>query len=131
LSSLTNEQLVWNDKGYLSIHASSTYKIPATSDVPEHLKIDLWPAPNREDSVFGSKALGEPPLMLAISIFEALKDAIAATRPQQAIGLIAPATPENVLRALSGFLNIQCGVAHPPRLMAPIQALHRLPEAGA
>ncbi len=98
---LTTEQLVWNDKGYLSTHAPSTYKIPATGDVPEHFKVDLWPEPNREDNVFGSKAVGEPPLMLAISVLEAIKDALAAARPEQGIKLAAPATPENVLRALS------------------------------
>ncbi len=75
---LTTEQLVWNDKGYLSTHAPSTYKIPATGDVPEHFKIELWPEPNREDNVFGSKAVGEPPFMLAISVWEALRDAVAA-----------------------------------------------------
>jgi xanthine dehydrogenase large subunit len=99
---LTTEQLVWNDKGVLSTHAPSTYKIPATGDVPAHFKVDFWPEPNREDNVFGSKAVGEPPLMLAISVFEALRDAVArakgATGPVQ---LTAPATAENVLRALA------------------------------
>jgi xanthine dehydrogenase large subunit len=99
---LTTEQLVWNDKGVLSTHAPSTYKIPATGDVPEHFKIDFWPEPNREDNVFGSKAVGEPPLMLAISVFEALRDAVArATGANGAVHLTAPATAENVLRALS------------------------------
>ncbi|MEP6771806.1 MAG: xanthine dehydrogenase molybdopterin binding subunit [Polaromonas sp.] len=99
---LTTEQLVWNDKGYLATHAPSTYKIPATGDVPEHFKIDLWPEPNREDNVFGSKAVGEPPLMLAISVFEAMRDAVGACRPgNQPVVLTAPATAENVLRALA------------------------------
>ncbi|NMM08389.1 xanthine dehydrogenase molybdopterin binding subunit [Polaromonas sp.] len=98
---LTTEQLVWNDKGMLSTHAPSTYKIPATGDIPEHFKIDLWPGPNREDNVFGSKAVGEPPLMLAISVWEALRDAVASTRgPGQRVAMDAPATAENVLRAL-------------------------------
>ena len=96
---LTTEQLVWNDKGLLSTHAPSTYKIPATGDIPEHFKVDLWPEPNREDNVFGSKAVGEPPFMLAISVLEALKEAVAAARPD-APRLDAPATAENVLRAL-------------------------------
>jgi xanthine dehydrogenase large subunit len=48
---LTTEQLVWNDKGLLTTHAPSTYKIPATGDVPEHFKVELWPEPNREDNV--------------------------------------------------------------------------------
>ena len=100
---LTTEQLVWNDKGVLSTHAPSTYKIPAIGDIPEHFKVDLWPEPNREDNVFGSKAAGEPPLMLAISVYEALKDAIAAARGgQHSVTLIAPATAENVLASLMG-----------------------------
>lgn len=98
---LTTEQLVWNDKGLLSTHAPSTYKIPATGDVPEHFKIDLWPEPNREDNVFGSKAVGEPPLMLAISVYEALRDAISSAHPGRTVVLEAPATPEHVLRALT------------------------------
>ena len=97
---LTTEQLVWNDKGVLSTHAPSTYKIPATGDVPEHFKVALWPEPNREDNVFGSKAVGEPPLMLAISVFEALRDAVASVRRGSPVQLDAPATAENVLRAL-------------------------------
>ena len=99
---LTTEQLVWNDKGQLSTHAPSTYKIPATGDVPEHFKVALWPEPNREDNVFGSKAVGEPPLMLAISVFEALRDAVArATDATGPVQLTAPATAENVLMALA------------------------------
>ncbi|MFZ3139688.1 xanthine dehydrogenase molybdopterin binding subunit [Polaromonas sp.] len=97
---LTTEQLVWNDQGLLSTHAPSTYKIPTTGDIPEHFKVDLWPEPNREDNVFGSKAVGEPPLMLAISVFEALRDAVASARPDARVQLEAPATAENVLRAL-------------------------------
>ena len=102
---LTTEQLVWNDKGVLSTHAPSTYKIPATGDLPEHFKVDFWHEPNREDNVFGSKAVGEPPFMLAISVYEALRDAVGAASPaspSQPVVLRAPATAENVLRALGG-----------------------------
>ncbi|MDB5845700.1 MAG: xanthine dehydrogenase, molybdenum binding subunit apoprotein [Polaromonas sp.] len=99
---LTTEQLVWNEAGLLSTHAPSTYKIPTTGDVPAHFKVDLWPEPNREDNVFGSKAVGEPPLMLAISVFEAMRDAVARARPGARVQLDAPATAENVLRALGG-----------------------------
>ena len=100
---LTTEQLVWNDKGLLTTHAPSTYKIPATGDIPEHFKVDLWPEPNREDNVYGSKAVGEPPFMLAISVYEALKAAVASGRGGDSIvKLTAPATAENVLRALTG-----------------------------
>lgn len=108
---LTTEQLVWNDQGLLATHAPSTYKIPATGDVPERFKVDLWPEPNPQDNVFGSKAVGEPPFMLAFSVIEALKDAIASARSARstrsvrdlsatAISLKAPATAEHVLQAL-------------------------------
>ena len=98
---LTTEQLVWNAQGYLSTHAPSTYKIPATGDIPAHFKVDLWEQPNREDTVFGSKAVGEPPFMLAISVYEALKEAIASARgDSMVVQLAAPATPENILWAL-------------------------------
>ena len=63
MSWLTTEQWVWNDKRHLSPH-----KIPATSDLSEHLEIDLWPEPDREANVFGSKGHGRTPLMLAISV---------------------------------------------------------------
>jgi xanthine dehydrogenase large subunit len=98
---LTSEQLVWNDKGLLTTHAPSTYKIPTSGDVPAHFKVAFWPEPNREDNVFGSKAVGEPPFMLAVSVYEALRHAIAYTRSgTQAVDLTAPATAENLLRAL-------------------------------
>jgi xanthine dehydrogenase large subunit len=96
---LTSEQLVWNAQGHLSTHAPSTYKIPTAGDVPEHFKVDLWPEPNREDNVFGSKAVGEPPFMLALSVDEAIRHAIGSYR-SGAVHLEAPATPENVLGAL-------------------------------
>jgi xanthine dehydrogenase large subunit len=98
---LTSEQLVWNDKGLLTTHAPSTYKIPTSGDVPAHFKVAFWPEPNREDNVFGSKAVGEPPFMLAVSVYEALRHAIAHTHSgTQAVDLTAPATAENLLRAL-------------------------------
>ncbi|MEY4652270.1 MAG: hypothetical protein RI884_851 [Pseudomonadota bacterium] len=97
---LTTEQLVWNERGRLATHAPSTYKIPATGDVPEHFRVDLWPEANREDNVGGSKAVGEPPFMLGISAWEAIRDAVAAARPGERVVMQAPATPENVLRAL-------------------------------
>jgi xanthine dehydrogenase large subunit len=99
---LTTEQLVWNDAGQLSTHAPSTYKIPTAGDIPNHFKVELWDAPNPVDNVAGSKAVGEPPFMLAISVFEALRDAIAQARgDEHGVQLSAPATPEQVLRALS------------------------------
>ena len=98
---LTTEQLVWDGQGKLSTHAPSTYKIPATGDVPAHFKVDLWTEPNPEDNIFGSKAVGEPPLMLAVSVWEAIRDAVAAARGDgQPVVLNAPATAEEILKAL-------------------------------
>ena len=99
---LTTEELVWNDQGNLTTHAPSTYKIPTTGDIPAHFNVSLWHEANREDNVYGSKAVGEPPLMLGISVYEALRTAVAAVQPQgrTPITLVAPATAENLLRAL-------------------------------
>lgn len=97
---LTSEELVWNADGKLATHAPSTYKIPATGDVPAKLCVDFWPEANREDNVFGSKAVGEPPFMLAIAVWEAIRDAVASTRQDGRVSMSAPATPERVWRAL-------------------------------
>jgi xanthine dehydrogenase large subunit len=98
---LTTEELVWNAQGKLATHAPSTYKIPTSGDVPAHFQVDLWPEPNREDNVFGSKAVGEPPFMLGISVWEALRDAVAQARGNGAIvSMNAPATAERILAAL-------------------------------
>lgn len=77
---LTMEELVWDAQGRLLTHAPSTYKIPTAADVPEHFTVRWWPFPNRVDNVGGSKAIGEPPLMLALSVIEALRDAVANAR---------------------------------------------------
>ncbi len=98
---LTTEELVWDSQGVLTTHAPSTYKIPTAGDVPAHFRVDLWPDANVEDNVCGSKAVGEPPFMLAISVFEALRDAVAQARPDgRVVQLNAPATPERLLWAL-------------------------------
>jgi xanthine dehydrogenase large subunit len=102
---LTTEELVWDAKGRLTTHAPSTYKIPAAGDTPDIINIALWPEPNREDNIFGSKAVGEPPLMLAISVWEAIRDAVSQSGgphppPRGALQMNAPATPEQILRAV-------------------------------
>ena len=98
---LTSEELVWNENGLLQTQGASTYKIPTAADVPKHFKVDFWPHPNPEDNVGGSKAVGEPPFMLAISVFEALRDAIGSVREDRIpVRLDTPATPERVLAAL-------------------------------
>jgi xanthine dehydrogenase large subunit len=101
---LTSEELVWDDAGCLLTRGPSSYKIPAAGDLPAHFKVALWPEANREDNVFGSKAVGEPPLLLAISVWEALRDAVAQARGDgQPVRLDAPASPERLLRALGGL----------------------------
>ena len=102
---LTCEELWWNERGELKTHAPSTYKIPAAGDWPAVANVQLLaPTENREDTVFRSKAVGEPPLMLGMSVFFALRDAVAAAAgPEAAERLMAPATPEAVLRALGAL----------------------------
>jgi xanthine dehydrogenase large subunit len=97
---LTTEELVWDDDGRLQTHAPSTYKIPACSDRPSVFNIALWDDPNREETIYRSKAVGEPPLMLGISALLALSDACAACGPGYP-DLQAPATAEEVLRAVN------------------------------
>ena len=99
---LTSEELWWNSEGELKTHAPSTYKIPVCSDVPVDFRVRmLESSPNREETIYRSKAVGEPPLMLSLSVYHAIRDAVASVsknkiRPQ----LDAPATPESVLRAV-------------------------------
>ena len=98
---LTSEELWWNQRGELGTHAPSTYKIPTCSDLAPDFRVELMQSnPNPEDTIYRSKAVGEPPLMLALSAFHAIRDAIASDeRPMP--DLRAPATPEAILDALS------------------------------
>jgi len=99
---LTTEELYWGDAGDLQTHAPSTYKIPVCSDLPADFRVAMFSSgENREDTIYRSKAVGEPPLMLALSVFHALRDAIASVSGYTRMPLLhAPATPESVLRAL-------------------------------
>ena len=99
---LTSEELWWDDAGKLMTHAPSTYKIPTCSDWPQEFNVELidW-GKNKEDTIYRSKGVGEPPLMLAISVFHAIKDAVASACGNQASPkLNAPATPEQVLNSI-------------------------------
>ncbi|KIN60043.1 Xanthine dehydrogenase, large subunit [Sulfitobacter noctilucae] len=96
---LTTEELVWDNDGVLKTHAPSTYKIPACSDRPDIFNVTLWDQPNPAQTIYRSKAVGEPPFMLGISAFAALSDAVAACGPAYG-DLQAPATPEAVLAAV-------------------------------
>jgi xanthine dehydrogenase large subunit len=99
---LTSEELVWHPTtGRLLTHAPSTYKIPTANDVPEAFHVRLYANRNAEDSIHRSKAVGEPPLLLAFSVFLALRDAVAACGgPGCQPPLSAPATPEALRRAI-------------------------------
>ncbi len=98
---LTSEELVWHPKtGALLTHAPSTYKIPTANDVPAPFSTRLFDNTNVHDSIHRSKAVGEPPLLLAFSVFLAIRDAVsAAGGHRQHPPLRAPATPEAILRA--------------------------------
>ena len=100
---LTTEELVFDGKGRLTTHAPSTYKIPTAGDRPAVFNMAIWqPGENREATVGRSKAVGEPPLMLAISVFSALTDAVASVGGHAVMpDLDAPATPERLLAAIA------------------------------
>src|SRR5260370_38448109 len=99
---LTMEEVVWAAGGKLLTHAPSTYKIRVGGDGPPVFNTWLWErGENVRDVVYRSKAVGEPPLMLALSVFHAIYDAVGATRASRdPVPLEAPATPESILKAL-------------------------------
>ncbi|MEN6542106.1 xanthine dehydrogenase molybdopterin binding subunit, partial [Parvibaculum sp.] len=96
---LTMEELWWDKEGRLKTHAPSTYKIPTSRDIPVDFRVKLLgDAPNAKPTVFRSKAIGEPPFMLALACFLALQDAVASVvGAEKALKLEAPATPEAIL----------------------------------
>jgi xanthine dehydrogenase large subunit len=100
---LTSEELWWDEAGRLRTHGPSTYKIPGSRDVPPVFNARiLTDSPNREATIYHSKAVGEPPLMLAISVWLAIRDAIASLAGHRlAPRLDAPATPERILDAIA------------------------------
>ena len=101
---LAMEELAWNARGELRTHAPSTYKIPTSRDWPDAVTIAFWPEPNREDTIYASKAVGEPPFMLALSAFHAIRDAIASVADHRfPLRLDAPATDERVLAAVEAI----------------------------
>jgi xanthine dehydrogenase large subunit len=99
---LTSEELKWDSKGRLITHSASTYQIPAISDAPMEFNISLLPDAANSHGVHGSKAVGEPPLMLAISVREAIRDAVGSFgRPGGEVRLASPATGEAVFAAIA------------------------------
>ncbi|MBC8129718.1 MAG: xanthine dehydrogenase molybdopterin binding subunit, partial [Rhizobiaceae bacterium] len=106
---LTMEELWWDKAGRLRTHAPSTYKIPTANDRPDDLRIALWTkGENRAETIYRSKAVGEPPFMLGISVFSALTDAVLAAGEGKAFPkLDSPATPERVLAAVEAVRGMR------------------------
>jgi xanthine dehydrogenase large subunit len=102
---LTSEELIFDDAGRLLTHAPSTYKIPCASDPPADFRVTLFDGVNREETIYRSKAVGEPPLMLAIAVFAAVADAVHSQAPGRLVPLDAPATPESILHAIQAVSN--------------------------
>ena len=95
---LTMEECIWDKKGKFLTHGPSTYKIPVAGDIPEHFNVTLFDGSNLKPTPFNSKAVGEPPLMLALSTFFALRDAVSASADHKTVvHMSAPATPEKIL----------------------------------
>jgi xanthine dehydrogenase large subunit len=97
---LTMEELVWDQQGRLCTDSPSTYKIPTISEIPEQFNVHLLERAAQKGVIYGSKAVGEPPLMLAISVREAIRAAVADFGHTQVVPLASPATPEATLKAI-------------------------------
>lgn len=107
---LTTEEVVIDSDGRVKTHAPSTYKIPCCSDVPEHFNVRLYDSQGcEEETVFRSKAVGEPPLMLATSVYCAVMDALASLKPGWVPPLHAPATPESIITAIGAARPVSKG----------------------
>lgn len=97
---LTMEELIWDDQGRFRTYAPSTYKIPTISEIPERFNVHLLERAAQDGVIYGSKAVGEPPFMLAMSVREAIRSAVAAFGQTDSVPLAAPATPEATLKAI-------------------------------
>ena len=104
---LTMEEVKWKANGQITTFSPSTYKIPAVSDIPKKFKVEIYKeGKNKEEVANKAKTTGEPPLMLAMSVFFAIKDAIASTSNYKKIPYLdAPATPEKILLSISRLKN--------------------------
>jgi xanthine dehydrogenase molybdopterin binding subunit/xanthine dehydrogenase small subunit len=99
---LTREELLWDKQGRLMTHSASTYQIPAISDAPIEMHVTLLPMATQDGTIHGSKAAGEPPLMLAFSVREAIRDAVASFGSGEGeVPLASPATCEAIFAAIS------------------------------
>jgi xanthine dehydrogenase molybdopterin-binding subunit B len=110
---LTREELLWDKDGRLQTHSASTYQIPAVSDAPLEFHVTLLPEAAQAGTIHGSKAVGEPPLMLAISVREAIRDAISAFGPPGGeVPLPSPATCEVIFAAIQARRATGTAAAH-------------------
>ncbi len=100
---VTNECLVYNDRGELLSHSPTTYKIPAITDIPSVFNVDLFPNSDNTHNVASSKAVGEPPLMLALAVWAAAKNALSYVNGQAEIDFKLPATGEELLRVMTAL----------------------------
>jgi len=107
---LTREELAWDKNGRLLTHSASTYQVPAISDAPLEMHVTMLPRAAQEGTIHGSKAVGEPPLMLAFSVREAIRDAIASFGPPGGeVALPAPSTAEAIFTAIQARRNTRAG----------------------
>jgi xanthine dehydrogenase large subunit len=97
---MTIEELLWDAQGRVATAGASTYKLPSWSEMPAEFHVDFLERAAEPGVVFGSKAVGEPPLMLAISVREAIRDAVAAFGNGGPVALALPATPERIFFAI-------------------------------
>jgi len=110
---LTCEELIWNDKGVLLTHSPDTYKIPAVGDRPLEFNVQFLKNATQPNTIHGSKAVGEPPLMLAISVREAIRDAVAAFGSGKGeVALASPATGEAIWNAIQGVKRLNGNIEH-------------------
>ena len=100
---LTSEKLYYDNEGKLISHSPTTYKIPNIQDMPRVFNVDLLENDLNVDNVHGSKAVGEPPLLLGASVFLAIKNALSYRSNNQRVKLNAPATPEEILMEMSKY----------------------------
>jgi xanthine dehydrogenase large subunit len=110
---LTLEELLWDGQGRLATAGASTYKLPSWSEVPETFEVDFLERATQRGVIGGSKAIGEPPLMLAISVREAIRDAIRAFGNDEPVTFASPATPERVFFATERVRAARLRAARP------------------
>jgi xanthine dehydrogenase molybdopterin-binding subunit B len=121
---LTAEELLWNDQGVLLTHSPDTYKIPAIGDTPQIFNVAWLKNATQKSVVHGSKAVGEPPLMLAISVREAIRDAVAAFGSGKGeVALASPATGEAIWMAIQKVKTPSSNIQRSPKLQTPRRSL--------